>query len=113
EFCKKNKLDADATKALLNNARAKRRLRTECEKAKRTLSSSNSTTANVESFSGTQDLNIQITRAKFEELCREEWDKCMKPLDQALHDAKLSKSQIDDVVLVGGSTRIPKVQQML
>lgn len=113
EFCKKNKFDPTTTKSLLDNARAKRRLRTECEKAKRTLSSSTISTVSLDSFFNDKDLNIQVTRAKFEELCREEFDQCMKPIDMALSDAKLAKSEIDDIVLVGGSTRIPKVQQML
>lgn len=113
EFCKKNKLSPDATKNLLNNSKAKRRLRTECEKVKRALSSSSSTTMTIDSFSDGLDLNIPITRAKFEELVREELVECLKPLDQALADAKISKSDIDEVVLVGGSTRIPKLQQNL
>ncbi|AYV84865.1 MAG: putative heat shock 70 kDa protein [Hyperionvirus sp.] len=113
EFCKKNKLSADMTKNLLNNPRAKRRLRTECEKVKRSLSSSTAVTLTVDSFAEGFDLNIPITRAKFEELVREEFVECMKPLDQALTDSKIAKSDIDEVVLVGGSTRIPKIQQML
>ena len=113
EFCKKHRLDQQTTKSLLENPRAKRRLRTECEKAKRYLSSTTIGTVVLESFFNDKDLNIQITRAKFEELCREEFDRCMKPLDEALESAKLTKEQIDDIVLVGGSTRIPKVQQML
>ena len=113
EFCKKEKLSAEATKSLLENARAKRRLRTECEKVKRALSSSTSAVATLDAFCNDKDLNITLTRAKFEELCRGEFEKCLQPLDQALSDAKMSKSQIDEVVLVGGSTRIPKVQQML
>lgn len=113
EFCKKNKYDSENTKLLLNNPRAKRRLRTECEKAKRSLSSSTVATVTLDSFFNETDLNVQVTRAKFEELCRDEFNHCLEPLSQALLDAKKSKSDIDEVVLVGGSTRIPKVQQML
>ncbi|AYV80807.1 MAG: heat shock 70 kDa protein [Harvfovirus sp.] len=113
EFCKKNKFSPDMTKELLNNSRAKRRLRTECEKIKRVLSSSTAATMSIDAFSNGFDLNIPVTRAKFEELVREEFIECLKPLDQALNDAKISKSDIDEVVLVGGSTRIPKLQQSL
>lgn len=113
EFCKKNKLDAASTQELLNNGKAKRRLRTECERAKKTLSGSTSATVNVDSFYNGQDLNVVVSRARFEELCSDIFERCMAPLDSALLDAKLSKAQIDDVVLVGGSTRIPKVQQLL
>lgn len=113
EFCKKHKFDAQTTQSLLENARAKRRLRTECEKAKKTLSSATTATISLDSFFNDKDLNVSVTRAKFEELCREEFERCMRPIDDALLNAKLSKKDIDDVVLIGGSTRIPKVQQML
>lgn len=113
EFCKKNKLDQTASLALLENPRAKRRLRTECERAKRSLSSATTTTVTLDSFYDNKDLSIAVTRAKFEELCKEEFDKCLKPLDEALLAAKMSKFDIHDIVLVGGSSRIPKIQQML
>jgi heat shock protein 1/8 len=113
EFCKKNKLSKESTCELLNNAKAKRRLRTECEKAKRILSSTTETLVHCDSFSDGVDLSLKISRARFEELCMDIFQNCMKPLEKALIDAKFSKSEIDDVVLVGGSTRIPKIQDML
>ena len=113
EFCKKTKLSKDETSDLLNNARAKRRLRTECERCKKTLSSSTISNINLDSFFNGIDMSLQISRAKFEEICKEELDKCIEPINEALKIAKISKSQIDDIVLVGGSTRIPKIQKML
>jgi|UniRef100_A0A6C0DZF7 L1 cell adhesion molecule like protein len=107
EFKRKHKKD------LSENKRALRRLRTACESAKRTLSSS--TVANVELdslFEGV-DFNSTITRAKFENLCESLFKQTMAPVEQVLRDAKMSKSHIDDIVLVGGSTRIPKIQQLL
>ncbi|MBA42572.1 MAG: molecular chaperone DnaK [Magnetococcales bacterium] len=90
-----------------------RRLRTACERAKRNLSSSSTTTIEIDSLYDGEDFTTAITRAKFEQLCNDDFKKAMTPVEQALKDAKLSKSQIDDVVLVGGSTRIPKVQKLL
>ena len=107
EFKKKNKKD------LTENKRSLRRLRTECEKAKRTLSTS--TTANIEIdslFEGI-DFNSNITRAKFENLCDDLFRKAITPVEQVLKDSKISKSNVHEIVLVGGSTRIPKIQQML
>jgi L1 cell adhesion molecule like protein len=107
EFKKKNKLD------ISKNKRAQRRLRTACEKAKRTLSSSSTANIEIDSlFEGT-DFNTTITRAKFENLCEDLFRKTMTPVEHVLKDAKLSKNQIDEIVLVGGSTRIPKIQEML
>jgi L1 cell adhesion molecule like protein len=95
------------------NKRALRRLRTACESAKRQLSSSNTTTLTVDSLADAVDFSFVLTRAKFESLCDSEFKKCMYPLEDALKTAKVSKSEIDEVVLVGGSTRVPKIQQML
>lgn len=113
EFSRKNKLDSVRTKDLLNNKKAVRRLRTYCEQAKKSLSATTSTTINCDGFFDGLDLNVQLTRAKFEELCNEEFVRCLEPVSKALTDAKLSKGEIDDIVLVGGSTRIPKVRQLL
>jgi L1 cell adhesion molecule like protein len=113
EFCKKSKLNKEQTEELLQNAKAKRRLRTECEKAKKTLSSSASVTVNLDSFYDGIDLNLTVTRAKLEELCSDLFVSCMAPLDEALKGAKMGKSDINDVVLVGGSTRIPKIRDLL
>ena len=107
EFKKKNKKD------MSENKRAVRRLRTACESAKRTLSSS--TIANIEIdglFEGI-DFASTITRAKFENLCETVFNRTMIPVEQVLKDAKMSKAKIDEVILVGGSTRIPKIQQLL
>ncbi len=107
EFKKKNKKD------LTQNKKAMSRLKVAAERAKRTLSSS--TTANVEVdalFEGI-DFYVNITRAKLESLSSSFFKRAMDPLDIALSDAKMSKSDIDDIILVGGSTRIPKIQEML
>lgn len=107
EFRKKTKVD------IKNNARALRRLRTSCERAKRNLSSSTQSTIEVDSLAEGHDLNISITRAKFESLCDPLFRKCMGPVESVMRDAKMSKDVIHDVVLVGGSSRIPRVQQLL
>jgi heat shock protein 1/8 len=113
EFSKKYKYDVNKTKELLENKKAIRRLRTYCELAKKTLSSNNQTKIQCDSFHDGNDLNIPLSRAKFEELCNNEFIKCLEPVENALKDAKLTKNDIDDIVLVGGSTRIPKVRQLL
>ena len=87
-----------------------RRLATTCERAKRTLSTSTEATIEIE---GSYEFTTKITRARFEELCAENFRNCLKPVEKVLRDAKVSKNKIDDVVLVGGSTRIPKIQSML
>jgi len=107
EFKKKTGID------ITGNARALRRLRTQCEKAKRILSSAHQAPIECETLSEGEDFNIQVSRAKFEELCMDLFRKCMPPVENVLKDANLAKGQIHEVVLVGGSTRIPKVQQML
>ncbi len=89
------------------------RLKKECENSKRALSSSATTTVNVDSFYDGNDLEVLLTRAKFESLCDAEFQRCLEPVKKAMMDAKMSKDQIDDIVLVGGSTRIPKIRQML
>ncbi|CAI0420942.1 unnamed protein product [Linum tenue] len=107
EFKRKNKKD------ISTNARALRRLRTACERAKRTLSSTSQTTIEIDSLYEGIDFYSTITRARFEELNMDLFRRCMEPVEKCLRDAKIDKGQIDDVVLVGGSTRIPKVQQLL
>ena len=100
-------------KDMTDNQRALRRLRTACERAKRTLSSSTQAHIEIDSlFEGT-DFNSVITRARFEDLNMDYFRKCMEPVEKVLRDSKLSKSQVHEVVLVGGSTRIPKVQELL
>merc|ERR1712012_1247646 len=95
------------------NARALRRLRTQCEKAKRILSSAHTSEIYCETLAEGEDFSMNVSRAKFEELCMPQFRKCMPPVEQVLQDSDISKSQIHEVVLVGGSTRIPKIQQML
>jgi len=107
EFKRKHKKD------ITGNARALRRLRTACERAKRTLSSTASTSIEIDSLYEGVDFYSSVTRARFEELNMDLFRKCMEPVEKVLRDAKMGKSQIHDVVLVGGSTRIPKVQQLL
>ncbi len=100
-------------KDISDNQRALRRLRTACERAKRTLSSSTQAHIEIDSlFEGT-DFNSVITRARFEDLNMDYFRKCMEPVEKVLKDSKLSKSQVHEIVLVGGSTRIPKVQDLL
>merc|ERR1712193_569881 len=100
-------------KDITDNARALRRLRTACERAKRTLSSTAQTSIEIDSLHEGTDFNTSITRARFEELNMDLFRKCMDPVEKVLRDAKMDKSNIHDVVLVGGSTRIPKVQTLL
>jgi L1 cell adhesion molecule like protein len=107
EFKRKHKKD------LSDNKRSLRRLRTSCESAKRTLSSSTVANIEIDSLYEGIDFNSSITRAKFENLCDSLFKKTMAPVEQVLRDSKLSKNQIHEVVLVGGSTRIPKIQQLL
>lgn len=107
EFRKKHKIN------IKDNARALRRLRTACERAKRVLSSSTQAAIEVDSLAEGIDLNLTITRAKFESLCDSLFRSCMGPVEQVLRDSKIPKDKINDIVLVGGSSRIPRVQQLL
>ena len=100
-------------KDMSSNPRALRRLRTVCERAKRALSVNAQTTVEVDSLYDGLDFYTTITRARFEELCGDLFRSCLRPVEQVLADGKLSKDKIDEVVLVGGSTRIPKVQELL
>uniref|UniRef100_A0A7S0UIQ1 Heat shock protein 70 n=1 Tax=Polytomella parva TaxID=51329 RepID=A0A7S0UIQ1_9CHLO len=108
EFKRKNR-----GKDLSDNPRALRRLRTACERAKRTLSASAQTMVELDSLYEGIDFYSGITRARFEELCMDLFRKAMDPVEKCLRDSKLDKGQVHEVVLVGGSTRIPKVQQLL
>ena len=112
DYCKKeffNKTKTDIT----GNNRALRRLRTACERAKRTVSSSMSATIEIDSLADGKDFSFVLTRAKFEDLCMDLFRLTLTKVDDALKTAKLSKEDIHDVVLVGGSIRIPKVQEIL
>ena len=107
EFKRKHKKD------ITGNARALRRLRTSCERAKRTLSSTAQTSIEIDSLFEGIDFYTSITRARFEELNMDLFNKCMEPVEKCMRDAKMDKSQVHEIVLVGGSTRIPKVQTLL
>merc|ERR1711973_534481 len=107
EFKRKHKKD------LTGNKRALRRLRTACERAKRTLSASAQASIEIDSLFEGIDFYTSITRARFEELCSDLFKGTLEPVEKALRDAKLDKASIDDIVLVGGSTRIPKIQKLL
>jgi len=100
-------------KDISGNARALRRLRTAAERAKRTLSSSSEATLEIDALHDGIDFHTKISRARFEELCIDLFRSTMEPVEKAIRDAKLDKGQIHDVVLVGGSTRIPKIQKLL
>merc|ERR1712166_1299289 len=95
------------------NPRALRRLRTACERAKRTLSTSTQAFIEIDGLAEGQDFSSTITRARFETMNIDYFNKCMQPVEKVLKDAKCSKNEVDKIVLVGGSTRIPKVQSML
>ncbi len=107
EFQRKHKKD------ITDNKRALRRIRTSCEKAKRTLSSSSSASIEIDSLYEGIDYFTSISRAKFESLCMPLFQKCIEPVTKVLRDSGVSKNQVDDIVLVGGSTRIPKIQELL
>lgn len=100
-------------KDLKTNARALRRLRTACERAKRALSSSTQTNIEIDSLFDGIDFYTSITRARFEELCADLFRSTIEPVEKVLRDAKVDKSQVDEIVLVGGSTRIPKIQKLV
>ena len=107
EFKRKFKCD------LMESKKAVRRLKTACERAKRTLSSSQTASIELDSLFEGNDFFTNITRARFESLCMNQFQKCMDPVSKVLRDSKISKNNVHDIVLVGGSTRIPKVQQLL
>ena len=107
EFKRKHKQD------LTNNKKAMRRLKSSCENVKKNLSSSTQASIEIDSLHEGIDFAASITRARFEELCSDLFRRLFEPLDKVLKDAGISKSKIDEIVLVGGSTRIPKVQKYL
>jgi len=107
EFKKKHRKD------LTSSDRALRRLRTACERAKRTLSSQTQAVIEIDSLFEGVDFSITVTRARFEDLCADYFRNCLEPVEKVLKDSHISKSQVNEIVLVGGSTRIPKVQQLI
>ncbi|CAB4477849.1 heat shock protein 70 [Rhizophagus irregularis] len=106
-YKKKNKID------VTQDLKAMGKLKREVEKVKRTLSSQMSTRVEIESFYDGKDFSETLTRAKFEELNNDLFRKTLKPVEQVLKDANIDKKDVHDIVLIGGSTRIPKVQQLL
>jgi L1 cell adhesion molecule like protein len=108
EFEKKNK-----GVTVKGNDRALRRLRTACERAKRSLSTSTQSTVEVDALANGIDFNVVFTRAKFESLCDSIFRRTIAPLEQVLNDAKMSKGDIHEVVMVGGSTRVPKIRELV
>ncbi|KAI9744398.1 MAG: Heat shock protein ssb1 [Claussenomyces sp. TS43310] len=107
EFQRKTKKD------MSGDPRALRRLRTACERAKRTLSNGAQTTVEIDSLFDGHDFNAQITRARFEDLNSKAFNGTLEPVTQVLKDAGLDKGKVDEIVLVGGSTRIPRIQKLL
>ena len=107
EFKRKHKKD------MKGNKRALKRLRTTCERAKRTLSASAQANIEIDSLFEGIDFYTSITRARFEELCSDLFKGTLEPVEKTMRDAKMDKSSVHDIVLVGGSTRIPKVQKLL
>ena len=107
DFNRRNKKDVSSSK------RAMRRLKSACESAKKTLSSSTVAAIEIDSLFEGIDYNVSITRARFEDLCNDLFRKTLDPVEKVLRDAKVSKSEIHDIVLVGGSTRVPKIQAQL
>merc|ERR1711975_152278 len=107
EFKRKHKKD------MKGNKRALRRLRTACERAKRTLSASAQANIEIDSLFEGIDFYTSITRARFEELCSDLFKGTLEPVEKAMRDAKMDKTAINEIVLVGGSTRIPKIQKLL
>lgn len=109
----KNKYKDVNMEEMMKSKRVLGRLRSAAERAKKTLSSSTSATIEIDSLYEGRDFNATLTRAKFEAMCIDDFRKCMEPVEQALKDAKMAKSDITDVVLIGGSSRIPKIREML
>jgi len=113
DFCVQDFKRKNRGKELTGNNRALRRLRTQCERAKRTLSSSTQATIEIDSLCEGIDFSCTISRARFEELNMDYFRNSMGPVEKALRDSGIDKKNVHEIVLVGGSTRIPKVQQLL
>ncbi|KAI9695967.1 MAG: Heat shock protein ssb1 [Bogoriella megaspora] len=112
DHCKKE-FQRKTKKDISGDARAMRRLRTACERAKRTLSNGTQTTIEIDSLFEGEDYNANITRARFEDLNAKAFNGTLQPVEQVLKDANIDKSKVDEIVLVGGSTRIPRIQKLL
>ena len=112
EYCEKEFLRKNRGVSELSS-RSRRRLRSACESAKRTLSSSSNATIDVETLAEGIDFSYQITRARFEALCADLFKKVISPVEKVLRDGGMSKSEVHEIIMVGGTTRIPKIQSML
>ncbi|XP_021316538.1 heat shock cognate 70 kDa protein isoform X2 [Sorghum bicolor] len=113
KYCMRNFIKKHMKVGIRKDLKARRRLKTACEKAKRMLSSMEETKVEVDSLHDGIDFSETITRACFEELNKDLFSKCLEAVKKCLHDAKMEKSSVEDIILVGGSTRIPKVRSML
>ncbi|CAK9095747.1 unnamed protein product [Durusdinium trenchii] len=113
DFCIQDFKRKNRNKDMTGNQRAIRRLRTQCERAKRTLSSSTQATIEIDSLFEGIDYSCSLSRARFEELCMDYFRNSVGPVEKCLKDSGIDKKSVHDVVLVGGSTRIPKVQSMI
>merc|ERR1712086_851176 len=113
DFCLQDFKRKNRGKDLMGNNRAIRRLRTQCERAKRTLSSSTQATIEIDSLFDGIDYSCSLSRARFEELCMDYFRNSMSPVEKCMRDSGIDKRGVHEVVLVGGSTRIPKVQQLI
>ena len=107
EFKRKNKQD------LMESKKSVRRLKTACERAKRTLSSGNTASIELDSLYEGIDFYTSLTRAKFESLCDDLFKSCLEPVDKVIRDSQIDKGNVDEIVLVGGSSRIPRIQKLL
>ena len=112
EYCV-NKFKEKTGINIAGNQKAKRRLKLECEKLKRSLSNSIEGNIEIDNLSDGEDLSLTINRSDFEDMCAELFNKCINPLKKAIEDSGFSKEEIDEIVLVGGSTRIPKICQIV
>ena len=110
-----NKFKSETSKDIniIENPKAFQRIKLACEKAKIILSTSTKANVDIDNIIGEEDLNVVITRDKFEELCIDLFRKCLPLLENSLKEAKLNKKEIDEIILVGGSTRIPKIQDLI
>jgi heat shock protein 1/8 len=113
DHCVKEFLKKNPGSGIKENQRALRRLRTACERAKRTLSSATQAAVEIDSLCDGIDFSATITRAKFEALCDDTFRRCIAPLEQVLRDAKMSKSDVSEIIMVGGSSRIPKIRELV
>jgi len=113
KFKEEAEIDIKGMKKNKQKSRALRRIRNECTKAKIILSAALQTEINVDAVSDGEDLTVSLTRSKFEQICASYFERTLPIVTSVLKEAGLKKEQVDDIVLVGGSTRIPKIQEML